>query len=45
MFVAQTILHHSMTTKIYSVIQKEGLNFVRLCFLNYTRYVNDLRNI
>ena len=26
----------------YSVIQKDGLNFVRLYFLNYTWYVNDL---
>ena len=31
--------------KIYSVIQKGGLNFVRLYFLNYTWYVNDLHNI
>jgi len=30
---------------IYSVIQKDGLNFVRLYFLNYTRYMNDLHNI
>jgi hypothetical protein len=29
----------------YSVIQNDGLNFVRLYFLNYTWYVNDLRNI
>ena len=29
----------------YRVIQKVGLNFVRLYFLNYTRYVNDLHNI
>jgi hypothetical protein len=29
----------------YSVIKKDGLNFVRLYFLNYTRYVNDLYNI
>ena len=29
----------------YSVIQKGRLNFVRLYFLNYTRYVNDLHNI
>ena len=29
----------------YSVIQKDGINFVRLYFLNYTRYVNDLQNI
>jgi len=27
------------------VIQKDGLNLVRLYFLNYTRYVNDLHNI
>ena len=30
---------------IYSVIQKDGLNFVRLYFLNYTWYVNYLHNI
>ena len=30
---------------LYSVIQKDGLNFVRLYFLNYTWYVNDLHNI
>ena len=29
----------------YRVIQKDGLNFVRLYFLNYIRYVNDLHNI
>jgi len=29
----------------YSVIQKDGLNFVRLYFLNYTWYVNYLHNI
>jgi hypothetical protein len=33
------------TTSIYSVIQKDGLNFVRLYFLNYTWHVNDLHNI
>jgi hypothetical protein len=27
------------------MIQKDGLNFVRLYFLNYTWYVNDLHNI
>jgi len=32
-------------TTIYRVIQKDGLNFVRLYFLNYTSYVNDLHNI
>jgi len=30
---------------IYRVIQKDGLNFVRLYLLNYTWYVNDLHNI
>jgi len=29
----------------YSVIQKDGLNFVRPYLLNYTWYVNDLHNI
>jgi len=33
------------TPCIYSVIQKDGLTFVRLYSLNYTRYVNDLHNI
>ena len=28
----------------YSMIQKDGLNFVCLYFLNYTWYVNDLHN-
>ena len=36
---------HPATKFKYSVIQKDGLNFVRLYFLNYTRYVNDLHNI
>jgi len=27
------------------VIQKDGLNFVRLYFLNYAWYVNDLHSI
>jgi len=31
--------------RMYSVIQKDGLNFVRLYFLNCTRYVNGLHNI
>jgi len=30
---------------IYRVIQKDGLNFVRLYFINYTWYVNDINNI
>jgi len=30
---------------IHSMIQKDRLNFVRLYFLNYTWYVNDLHNI
>ena len=29
----------------YSVIKKDGLNFVGLYFLNYTWYANDLHNI
>jgi hypothetical protein len=29
----------------YRVIKKDGLKFIRLYFLNYTWYVNDLRNI
>jgi len=28
----------------YRMIQKDGLNFVRLYFLNYTWYVNGLHN-
>jgi hypothetical protein len=34
-----------MIAPLYSVIQKVGLNFVSLYFLNYTWYVNDLHNI
>ena len=30
---------------MYSVIQKDGLSFVRLYFLNYPWSVNDLHNI
>jgi len=33
------------TDRLYRVTQKDGLNFVRLYFLNYTWYVNDLHNI
>ena len=33
------------TVLLYSVIQKDGLHFVRLYFLNNTWYVNDLHNI
>ena len=33
------------TGGIYSVIQKDGLNFVRLYFLNYTFYADDPHNI
>ena len=29
----------------YSVFQKDGLNFVRLYFLNYTWYENNLHNV
>jgi len=36
---------HLKRELIYRVIQKDELNFVRLYFLNYTWYVNDLHNI
>jgi hypothetical protein len=39
------IMYVCMYVYIYSVIQKDGLKFVRLYFLNYTWYVNDLHNI
>ena len=39
------VCHVGRTSVAYSVIQKDGLNFVRLYFLNYTLYVNDLHNI
>ena len=29
----------------YSVIKKDGLNFVRIYFLYYTWYVDELHNI
>jgi len=35
----------SLQGENYSVIQKDGLNFVLLYFLNYTWYMNDLHNI
>jgi hypothetical protein len=35
----------SIRSHKYGVIQRDGLNFVRLYFLNYTWYVNDLHNI
>jgi len=34
-----------MNALLYRVIQKDGLNFERLYFLNYTWYVNDLHDI
>jgi hypothetical protein len=34
-----------LKTTQYRVIQKDGFNFLRLYFLNYTWYVNDLQNI
>jgi len=30
---------------MYRMIKNDGLNFVRLYFLNYTWYVNDLHDI
>jgi len=39
------VVNSDICVLIYSVIQKDGLSFVRLYFLNYTRYVNDLHNI
>jgi len=36
---------HLFCIILYSVIQKDGLNFVRLYFLNCTWYLNDLQNI
>jgi len=44
--VSCEVIHTEVTIKpLYSVIQKDGLNFVRLYFLNYTCHVNDLHNI
>jgi len=37
--------YRTRKNSIYRVIQKDGLNFIRLYFLNYTWYVNDLHNI
>jgi len=39
------IFLYSMNCVIYRVIQKEGLNFVHVYFLNYAWYVYDLHNI
>ena len=49
-FIAQNtglgpLNHKNSLSLMYSVIQKDGLSFVRLYFLNYTWYVNDLHNI
>jgi len=30
---------------IYSVIQKDGLKFILLYFLNYVWYIDDLHNV
>ena len=38
-------LYFPLVAASYSVIQKDGLNFLHLHFLNYTRYVDDLHNI
>jgi len=35
----------NVTSLIYRVIKKDGLNFLGLYFLNYIWYVNDLHNI
>jgi len=40
-----TVDSYCFRSRIYRVIQKDGLNFVRLYFLNYTWYMNDLHNI
>jgi hypothetical protein len=37
--------HHYLHIPTYRVIQKDGLKFVRLHFLNYTWYVNNPHNI
>ena len=39
------LLNKYLLSEKYRVIQKDRLNFVRLYFLNYTWYVNDLHNI
>jgi hypothetical protein len=39
-FAEYTYFVHDGLLKKYSVIQKDGLNFIRLYFLNYTWYVN-----
>jgi len=42
---AVNILSDRPSYTTYSVIKKDGLNFVRLYFLNCTRNINDLHNI
>jgi hypothetical protein len=39
------LMTRSRAIKIYRVIQNDGLNFIRLYFLNYTLYVNDVNYI
>jgi len=41
----KTVSQTSVQIEIYSVIQKDGLNFLRLYFLNYIWHVNYLHNI
>ena len=45
MFRALCAIHQEVKIVLDRVIQKGGFNFVRLYFLNYIRYLNDLRNI
>jgi hypothetical protein len=46
-FFVLTFPNYHVTTYFTQVQRdsKNGLNFVRLYFLNYTWYVNDLHNI
>jgi len=43
--VLNTTIYNIAVFNIYRVIKKDGLNFVRLYFLNYTWYMNDVHNI
>jgi len=43
--MAVTLAWQVLCVNTYSMIQKDGLSFVRLYFLNYTWYMDDLHNI
>ena len=43
--IRSCVTHATDMVLLHSVLQKDGLNFIRLYFLNYTWHVNDLHKI